>query len=469
MRPHSRLLPQVSQFEVDFVIPRVGTDLPLGIDPFLLYKSRDPVFSNLHARILSAFNNGVNAINQQREDYARYLFEFPEVSEIGLGYTKKGKRGSGVGTLLSSLIVETLVDTPLLRERGISHIEEMQLVSIGIGPDRISDITANLLKEYLIGYTQKQCILWNIPVVKNVPVAHIFDFDSQKWFDGYFDLPLSPHDDPPMLFVPRRIVRALPWINYRDYFRFEFSAYLRSKRIRARQKETRGTSTQRHSPRLPKPDVITVTRNEIERLDRFVAAKEATASAAQPSFGYLDEPSVCLEAESLKDKLAHIVSGTDDAVAYQMLALEILNFLFNPELINGELEVRTIEGTERRDIIFTNDSDKTFWTHLRNEHSAIFLMFETKNVEQLDNRDINQAATYLGDRLGRLGFIVTRNQAPAAQQKKLLSVYNDSTPRKIILVLSDQDLANMLDAQCEGKDPMGHIQRLYREFRTQAQ
>src|SRR5205085_12493458 len=108
-------------------------------------------------------------------------FQFTEVDEIGLGYTKKGKRGSGVGEFLSALITETLLDSPPLLERGIRHIEEMQLVSIGIGPDRISDIAANLLKKFLIEYTQKQCGLWEIPLVRGVPVEHIFDPDSNSW------------------------------------------------------------------------------------------------------------------------------------------------------------------------------------------------------------------------------------------------------------------------------------------------
>ncbi len=95
--PNTPLLQGVSQFEVDFVIPRVGIDLALGIDPFLLFKSRDPILSQLHSTILTAFNHGLELIRKGQTDKARRLFDFPEVSEIGLGYTKKGKRGSGVG------------------------------------------------------------------------------------------------------------------------------------------------------------------------------------------------------------------------------------------------------------------------------------------------------------------------------------------------------------------------------------
>jgi hypothetical protein len=133
------------------------------------------------------------------------------------------------------------------------------------------------------------------------------------------------------------------------------------------------------------------------------------------------------------------------------------------------MEVRTVDGTERRDIIFTNDSDESFWTYLRTEHSGIFLMFETKNTTNVENTHLNQTATYLGERLGRIGFIVTRNPLQKPQERKAFSIYNDSSPRKIILTLSDLDMQIMLEIKGAGNNPMRHIQKLYRSFRTRVQ
>ena len=232
--PNTPLLKGVNQFEVDFVIPRVGVDLSIGIDPFLLFKSRDPALRELHSFVLNAFNRGVDLIRQGQSNLAKELFHFPEVPEIGFGYTKKGKQGSGVGTYLADLITTTLSDAPVILERGVRHVEEMQLFSVGIGPDRISDMSANLLKEYLIDYTQKQCRMWEIPLSTAVPVSHIFDHEHCSWYDGYFDLPMSPSNKTPIILVPRRIVRVLPWINYNEFFRYEFSGYLRQKIVKNR-------------------------------------------------------------------------------------------------------------------------------------------------------------------------------------------------------------------------------------------
>jgi hypothetical protein len=458
------LLPGVSQYEVDFVIPRLGIDVPVGIDPFLLFKSRDPELRSLHDRIIEVFRSGVEWIKAGQEESARSIFQFPEVAEIGLGYTRQGKRGSGVGDFLSGLILKTLRESPAMLDRGVHHVEELQLISMGIGPDRVSDIAGSLLKKFLIEYTQKQCAIWKIPITSGVPVQHIFDYERQIWVDGYFDLPISSVDNSPILLVPRRIVRALPWINYDDFVKLEFAVYLRAQGAK---KNVSGRSVT--GPTAIKQNVVAVTRKEIDRVDRYVRRKEESAVDAQPSSGFVDTGGYNAEADLLKRKLSEIPTGQADAAKYQRVVLEILNFLFNPELIDGELEVRTIDGTERRDIIFTNDSDSTFWTYTRQEHSALYLMFEVKNMQSIGAAALNQTATYLGDRLGRLGFIVTRFRPDEAALRKAFSIYNDSNPRKVILFLSDQDLFELLALKISDKDVTRQIQKIYRNFRTSVQ
>lgn len=462
------LLPNVSQFEVDFVVPRKGVDLPVGIDPFLLFKSRDPDLSRLHSRLLDAFNAGLEAVRQGKMEDARYLLDFPEVAEIGLGNaTKKGKRGSGVGTYLAELIIETLRDSPPLMERGIHHIEEMQLVSLGIGPDRVSDIAANLIRSYLIEYTQKQAGMWSLPLASGVPVPHVFDPSSMTWSDGYYDLPISPVDNSPILLVPRRIVRTLPWINYNDFFRLEFAAYLRAKRVRS--SLSRPGHAASHEAEAKKKEVTAAVRADVDKIDHYVKSKETASAEAQPSQSYIAADDNCTEANQLKARLSAIPTGQARAADYQFTVLAILNYLFNPELIDGATEVRTVDGTERRDIIFTNDSDINFWEYLRQEHSSIFVMFEVKNMGQIEAPALNQTATYLGDRLGRLAFIVTRNAPGEPQIRKAYSIYNDPVPRRIILFLTDNDLKYMLDMKCQGNPPTSYLQNIYRKFRTSVQ
>jgi hypothetical protein len=470
--PRAPLLPNLSQYQVDFVIPRAGVDVPLGIDPFLLFKSRDSEFLELHKVLLDAFNAGIAAVRRGDLTSARRMFDFPEVAAIGLGYTRKSKRGSGVGTYLTELILETLAGSPALQERGVHHVEEMQLLSAGVGPDRISDIAANLLKRFLIEYTQRQCAIWNLPA-KSTPISHIYDPSAQAWEDSYEELPVSPVDGSPILLVPRRFVRALPWINYDDFLRTEFNPYLAARRevLSRSKRNTRvlGGGEQGASEPTAKQDVVTITRGDIGLVERYARSREQHRADARPALDYIDDDA-CREAELLKAKLGNVVPGRESAGQYQRTVLEILNYLFNPDLIDGQPEVRTIDGTERRDIIFTNDSDESFWEYVRSAHDGILLMFEAKNTEDLDLDAVNQTATYLGDRIGRLGVIVTRKTPTLAITRKIFSVWNDSSPnRKVILTLSDAELHDLLDLRGQGDSPTKWMQAHYRKFRTSVQ
>ncbi len=91
-----------TQSEVDFVIPNLTTDLPLCIDPFLLYKSKDASLRHLHQSLLSIFNQGIQYYREGRRKDLDKLIDFPEVDEIGFGYSDGRIKGSGLGQQLNA-------------------------------------------------------------------------------------------------------------------------------------------------------------------------------------------------------------------------------------------------------------------------------------------------------------------------------------------------------------------------------
>src|SRR4030042_1137301 len=166
------------QNEVDFVVPNLEQDRRLCIDPILLYKAQNIDFRSLHNKLLEVFNYAIEQFGKGNKKDAEYLIDFPEVYEIGLGYAVGTTRGAGLGSYLNRLVFETLTASPELVRRKLKHMEELQLVSLGISADRVSDIAANILKNDLITYTKRQCELWGIPVRKAVPTPHIFNFET---------------------------------------------------------------------------------------------------------------------------------------------------------------------------------------------------------------------------------------------------------------------------------------------------
>lgn len=467
----------INQFDVDFVVPNLTQDLPLCIDPFLLYRSQDPELRELHAQLISHFNRGIDLYRRDKSNELATLIRFPEVDEIGFGYSEGQIGGRGLGTVLNKALADLLAEVGVLFERGIHHIEELQLLSIGIGPDLISDITANILKEYLVRYTQRQAALHGIELKKGVPINHYFDLNNQEWVDGYFDLPRNPHSGLPILLVPRRIVRLLPWINYEDYRDNEFSAFLKPKSPspvpgRPPGRATISRSPIRSRPRS-KPEVISLTRRHLDLVDRYITRKERSSQEANPALppSRTDIAEVKLTAEGLIQHLATLQPGREDAGAYQRHVLLILNFLFGPELTNGELEEATHAGTERRDIIFMNEGTTSFWDYIRQRHAGLLIMFECKNTSELEPGDLNQSTTYLGSRLGTFGVIATRKPPKSQVMLKSYSIHNDSMSdhRKILLILSDDDLIEMIHVRADGGSATKIVQTKYRDFLLRCQ
>ncbi|MCL4242982.1 MAG: hypothetical protein KJ048_16645 [Dehalococcoidia bacterium] len=470
-----------TQGEVDFVIPTLDKDLPLCIDPFLLFKSRNGEFREQHIRLMELFDHAFDLFEDGKIQELSRLIDFPEANEIGMGYSTKGMRGRGLGEQLNTLFVETLTASEALRQRRLRHVEELQLLSVGVGSDRISDIAADALKAYLIEYTQKQAALWNIPLTNDLPVEHVLDVDSYEWSDGYYDLPCNPINGRPILLVPRRMVRLLPWINYDDYVSTDYThRFLRAKQ---QARWARFPGTPRKAPngvaqagsRPGKSDVVKVTRGDLSVLDQYVARKERESAKAVPAIVTRSDLGLPVKpmAEDFRARLESLPTGPTAAGDYQRLVFEILNYLFEPDLTDGELEVRTIDGTERRDIIYTNESELSFLDYVRNTYHSPFVMYEVKNVAELEMNHLNQTAAYLGVRLGHLGFIVARRAQSEPIQRKAFAIFNDTAtqPRKILIILSDEDLVTMLHERDAGGTAAStkYLQKKYREFRTKVQ
>jgi hypothetical protein len=298
----------------------------------------------------------------------------------------------------------------------------------------------------------------NLPIQSLVPVSHVYDPKERCWRDEYYDLPVNSEDGRAILLVPRRIVRQLPWINYDNFVKTEFRAYLEARK-------RFGAVTGRA---LSKAEVTSTSRVETSIIDAYVKQREQQAVAAQPILPPLMDSSADT-GKSLLARLATILPGRSDATAYQELVLDVLTFVFCPDLIDDRLEERTMDGTERRDIIFTNDSDATFLDYVRTSHESLFVMFEVKNTDELTIAALNQAATYLGDRIGRLGYIVTRKPPGDNLLRKQISIFNDSNPRKVLLILSDPDLEELVKLRMQDVSPIPWLQKHYRRFRTAAQ
>ena len=198
-------------------------DLPLFIDPFLLFGSKKPEYQVLHNEILdyltflkSKSQEGINDLAQIRSWYI-----FSEVKQNWFGYSKVGNSGSGLGEKFGRAMSSSMhiVFDDLRKEKVTqsSHLEKAGLFEIGVGKDNISDFTTNLIKNFLLTYTEtfakKYIDTTQLEVVMVDKVY--FDYDLERWMPKEFTLPYIFDDF--VILTPRDILtKDDNWINSND-------------------------------------------------------------------------------------------------------------------------------------------------------------------------------------------------------------------------------------------------------------
>lgn len=196
-----------------------------------------------------------------------------------------------------------------------------------------------------------------------------------------------------------------------------------------------------------------IDKNELPRLIRGAYASAVVRVA----------PHELQKARSALRRLRNLAPGRDYA-AHEEAVLTVLKTALCPHLTNPRCQTSTMSGSRRRDILFSNYSTHVFWQRLGQRHDATQIVFELKNVKKLRVSYIDQLAGYLTPGLGRLGFIVGRNQAEEHVIQRAIDVFHADS--KVIIFLCDEDLECMLSTKEEGGDPTKRIREKYDEFIT---
>ncbi len=201
-------------------------DLPLFIDPFLLFNSAKPEYQELHDQMIKylRFLKACSENGRIHEGLLRSWFMFSEVKQNWLGYSLVGNSGSGLGIKFARALHINLhtVFSDFGEEQVTngSHLEKLCLIKDGVGRDNISDFTTNLIKDYLLNYTQKFAFAHLRPDQRRVVAINKvrFNYETYNWERGRFELPW--HDGDYIILTPKDILtKDDTWINKTDIVR----------------------------------------------------------------------------------------------------------------------------------------------------------------------------------------------------------------------------------------------------------
>ncbi len=279
-------LDEYGAFDISLV-----TDLPLFIDPFLLFNSKKIEYRRLHDAMIRylRFLREKSATGGVSEGLRDAWYRFPEISQTWFGFTKNGNKGLGLGRGFGRALDTSLAD--VFREFGKekvtkgSHLEKLCLVTEGVGNDKISDFTTNLIHGFLLRYTAafaKKHIKKGL--LREVCAPRVsFNYDTEVWESGTFLLPF--HDGDYVLLTPRDILtKDDTWINRGDLVR-DFESIpdaLPSKQLREqvnnyfRKRLPKDPTREEHD----KAAIETISQFP-EIIDAFIRRKEDTGDQAE--------------------------------------------------------------------------------------------------------------------------------------------------------------------------------------------
>lgn len=379
----------ITQEEASFAIPFLDEDIPLYLDPFLLWSSPSQQDNALHFALLNAFNQFGYLVKKNRIDEAtNTLISLSECSEVGLG-SGKTKRGLRISCKTAHEILSLFNDIPQIRDCGFLHFEEIQLLVNNISKDRISDIACNILKSFLIDFTQDECKKYGIPMKPSAGQL-IYNTKTYKQELETVVLPYSPDTNSAMIFVPKRWLRYSPWINYDEYFD---KAYVK----------------QEDENQNEKVQVLNYNRKNYNLVSTYVSMKERcqTDCKSDPLFKQIP----IISAQKCCNSILKLPTGKEGNAdkKFEDLCTKLMASLLYPHLDFAQSQSRIESGTQIRDLIFYNNCSYPLLEDLHKSYDCRQIVFEMKNVQEVTREHINQLNRYLSEQFGRFGIILTRN------------------------------------------------------------
>lgn len=196
-------------------------DTPLFIDPFLIFESDKNEYKLLNQGIVDYLKYlQTKQFSGTQQEFAR-LLHFGEVKQTWLGYSIGSNAGAGLGKKFAKSLIDNIsrvLETNDEVKTNV-HLEKLTLLETGVGKDRVSDFTANLIQAFLAEYTQEFARKYiDSSKLREFSVDKaVFDQSLHKWKPKTYMLPYYEEFGDYVLLTPRDILtKSDLWINDRE-------------------------------------------------------------------------------------------------------------------------------------------------------------------------------------------------------------------------------------------------------------
>lgn len=199
-------------------------DMPLFVDPFLLFNSEKEEYQRIHEDMIK-YLLFLQMKSEQNPNAEKGMldawFLFSEIKQNWMGFSVEGNSGRGLGRQFAVNLHAGL--RTIFKDFGkekitqSSHLEKLCLISPLVGKDKISDFTTNFTKKYILEYTEEfakahidpsKCKRFNVTRVE-------FNYETCTWKSREYLLPCF--DNEYVLLTPKdMLTRDDTFINKMD-------------------------------------------------------------------------------------------------------------------------------------------------------------------------------------------------------------------------------------------------------------
>ncbi|NNH19683.1 Uncharacterised protein [Bordetella trematum] len=440
-----------TQSELDFVDVFTDRDIRLFIDPYAVSLLPGKWSQDAHGLLMTFFQKVIDSIRSNRAPDARELLShLSEPEETRLGMTREGSDGAGVGPAQAAAIYQALAKSSAVKHGFLNALEECELMIPGVGQDKISDLSTNIIRSKLIEYTNEQCLLHDIPT-QNVAAGAVFSQDSHTWEGVYADLPIV--NGASLLMVPKAIVRFRSLYDHQQYYRQFVLNYLRAEALSAGSSLVRALKNGKRvvykkdlQAEFPcsKEFLFEFSQKRPEVLEDYRESLKRLHAKGQKSL--LSTEDQAEVAAALRQSLRNIPVGTDAATQYHRLMIGVVEMVFYPQLIRPVKEREIHQGRKRIDIVMENAASEGIFLRLPNVRRVpcAYVAIECKNYSSdVANPELDQLAGRFSFQKGKVGFLCCRN---INNRELFLERCRDTfrDDRGLIVLLDDQVVDELL-------------------------
>lgn len=441
-----------TQATVDFVDVDTSTDARIFIDPRAISLQNGDWAEECKTFLASFFSEVLDAIHIGQPRRVRELMErLGEPNETHLGFSRGRSRGRGLGFTGTAQMADSISGSKAAQTGLLEDLEDTALLVPGIGPDIIADITTHVIRGALIGYTQRACEYYDIPLEEQHS-GPVWNPDALEWQEGFVDLPRTPEGE--LLLVPKSIVRHNPIFDTGTYYLHYIAPMLEAEELQANTQLVKllknGTrKVDRTALKQKYGDGKLAVVDQTLRFDKR-PLQEYRRSAGVATSPALDNDDLVVTVHgqtfdymALYEQMVAISPGNAGATLYHRSAEKLVSAVFYPSLGNMRMEQEIHEGRKRIDICYDNIATIGFFEWLNRNYRCPTMPVECKNYSrELSNPELDQLSGRFSNDRGQVGVLVCRS---FDNKDRFIARCRDTAKdgRGYILVLDDDDLKRL--------------------------